>query len=52
MIFKIEPKKDSSEITDEEILNFLQKMINKDKKVLEIYSKAGRLDLKKEKKKR
>ncbi len=40
-------KKDSSEITDEEILNLLQKMIKQRHESVEIYSKAGRLDLKK-----
>ena len=40
-------KKDSSEITDEEILNLLQKMIKQRQESVEIYSKAGRTDLKK-----
>ena len=40
-------KKDSSEITDEEILNLLQKMIKQRYESVSIYEKAGRLDLKK-----
>ena len=40
-------KKNSSEITDEEILNLLQKMIKQRHESVNIYNKAGRLDLKK-----
>ena len=40
-------KKDNSEITDEEILNLLQKMIKQRHESVSIYEKAGRLDLKK-----
>ena len=40
-------KKDKSEITDEEILNLLQKMIKQRHESVIIYDKAGRLDLKK-----
>ena len=40
-------KKDSNDISDEEILNLLQKMIKKRQESVEIYSKAGRTDLKK-----
>ena len=45
-------KKDSNDISDEEILNLLQKMIKQRQESVEIYSKAGRIDLKKEKKKK
>ena len=45
-------KKNSSEITDEEILNLLQKMIKQRHESVNIYNKAGRLDLKKERKKK
>lgn len=40
-------KKDSNDISDEEILNLLQKMIKQRQESVEIYSKAGRTDLKK-----
>ena len=40
-------KKDNSEITDEEILNLLQKMIKQRHESVNIYEKAGRQDLKK-----
>ena len=40
-------KKDSNDISDEEILNLLQKMIKQRQESVEIYSKAGRIDLKK-----
>ena len=45
-------KKDNSEITDEEILNLLQKMIKQRHESVIIYDKAGRLDLKKGRKRR
>ena len=44
-------KKDSNDISDEEILNLLQKMIKQRQESVEIYSKAGRTDLKKRKEK-
>ncbi len=40
-------KKDSNDISDEEILNLLQKMIKQRQESVDIYSKAGRTDLKK-----
>jgi len=40
-------KKESSDISDEEILYLLQKMIKQRQESVEIYSKAGRSDLKK-----
>jgi len=40
-------KKDSNDISDEEILNLLQKMIKQRQESVDIYSKAGRIDLKK-----
>lgn len=40
-------KKDSNDISDEEILNLLQKMIKQRQESVDIYSKAGRVDLKK-----
>ena len=43
-------KKKGDHITDEEILNLLQNMIKQRKESVEIYSKAGRTDLKKRRK--
>ena len=45
-------KKKGDLIADEEILNLLLNMIKQRKESVKIYSKAGREDLKKEKKKR
>ena len=44
-------KKDNDQISDVEILNLLQKMIKQRQESVNIYAKAGRVDLKKEKKK-
>ena len=45
-------KKKGELISDEEILNLLQNMIKQRKESVKIYAKAGRTDLKKEKKKK
>ena len=45
-------KKDNDQISDVEILNLLQKMIKQRQESVNIYAKAGRVDLKKEKKKK
>ena len=45
-------KKKGDLIPDVEILNLLQNMINQRKESVEIYSKAGRVDLSQRKKKR
>ena len=44
-------KKDNDQISDVEILNLLQKMIKQRQESVNIYAKAGRVDLKKKKKK-
>ena len=40
-------KKDNDQISDVEILNFLKKMIKQRQESVNIYAKAGRVDLKK-----
>ena len=45
-------KKKGEHISDEEILNLLQNMIKQRKESVNIYSKAGRVDLKKGRRKR
>ena len=47
MTSSLEQKKKGEHISDEEILNLLQNMIKQRKESVNIYSKAGRVDLKK-----